>query len=66
MNANLLRNALLSFIVAVFLGIGLMAYGNYKAINNTDAVSCCVKVNNRNAEMPWESVARQLIGAVAL
>lgn len=67
MSANLLRNLTISFGVLAFLCLGVLAYGRYQANNlSTEAAACGIQTNNSNAEMPWESLTRQLLGAVAL
>lgn len=65
MNSNLLRVVVLSFSVLLLLCLGIFAYGSYK---NTvrDTANCCIETNNRNSEMPWEALSRNLIGAVSL
>lgn len=65
MNSNLLRVVILFFSVLLLLCLGVFAYGSYK---NTlqDTADCCIEKNNRNSEMPWEALSRNLVGAVGL
>lgn len=67
MNANLLRNITLLFSGLFLLFMTMAAYGSYTTLKAEarEQASTCIKINNNNTEMPWESMARQLIGAVS-
>lgn len=65
MKANLLRNLTLLFGLMALLFMALMAYGSYTTLKAEATADTCIQMNNSNVEMPWESMARQLIGAVS-
>ena len=66
MTANLFRKILLTASMLVLLAVAVVAYGRQQgAVKEKE--DCCVSIkSNHNTEMPWESLARQLMGAVML
>lgn len=66
MYTNLLRNSILILGILTLLCVGLMVYSQYKAATASKVDMCIQTGNNHDSEMPWEALARQLMGAVSL
>ncbi|OLY93912.1 hypothetical protein [Cnuella takakiae] len=65
MKPNLLQNISLLIGVVAMLLLAFAAYGSYTVIKANATANTCIKVSNGTNEMPWESMARQLVGAVS-
>lgn len=63
MSAKLFRNVVLAFSLLVMLTVAVAAFARHKAVvRNED--ECCMTKNRHNTELPWESVARQMMGSI--
>ena len=65
MTTNLLRNSLMMLGLLALLCIGLLTYNQTRAAVPAETATDCAN-NNPNAEMPWETLSRHLVGMVSL
>ena len=67
MSANLFRNVMLILGVLALTAVAMVAYGSYQSLaQNGKEATCLSEDGVRSTELPWEALAKQWIGAVAL
>lgn len=66
MSAKIFQNLMLSIVVLAVVVLAAIAYSCVQEVPKSGDASCLRIESNHNSDLPWEALARQLMGVVSL